>query len=65
MFTKMMKSKRKKYKVINTVTTVNGTLYVDEIVFFENIEKNGDYRVKDTMGRIWFINKSNLKWKLW
>jgi len=61
MFTKMMKSKRKKYKVINTVTTVNGTLYVDEIVFFENIEKNGDYRVKDTMGRIWFINKSNLK----
>tara|TARA_E500000318_G_scaffold107808_1_gene117609 strand:- start:670 stop:840 length:171 start_codon:yes stop_codon:yes gene_type:complete len=56
-----MKSKRKKYKVINTVTTVNGTLYVDEIVFFENIEKNGDYRVKDTMGRIWFINKSNLK----
>ena len=65
MFTKMMKSKRKKYKVINTVTTVNGTLYVDEIVFFENIQKNGDYRVKDTMGRIWFINKSNLKWKLW
>ena len=65
MFTKMMKSKRKKYKVINTVTTVNGTLYVDEIVFFENIEKNGDYRVKDTLGRIWFIIKSILKWKLW
>ena len=44
-----MKPKRKRYKVVNTITTVNGTLY------------SKDYRVKDTMGRIWFVNKENLK----
>ena len=56
-----MKTNRKRYKVINSITTVNGTLYAKEAVFFENVEKNGDYRVKDTMGRIWFVNKENLK----
>jgi len=56
-----MKPKRKRYKVVNTITTVNGTLYAKEAVFFENIEENGDYRVKDTMGRIWFVEKENLK----
>ena len=61
MFTKMMKSKRKKYKVINTVTTVNGTLYAKEAVFVENVEANGDWRVKDTMGRIWNVPKKLLQ----
>ena len=56
-----MKKERKRYKVINSLTTVNGTLYAKEAVFFENIEENGDYRVKDTMGRIWFVDKENLK----
>ena len=60
-FTIKMKSKRKRYKVVNTVTTVNGTLYAKEAVFVENVEENGDWRVKDTMGRIWFIKKENLK----
>ena len=51
-----------KMKVIKTVTTVDGTLYKDEIVKFqEAVHSNGDYRVKDTMGRIWFIMKENLK----
>ena len=44
-----------------TVTTVNGTLYAKEAVFLEQIEENGDCRVKDTMGRIWFVKKENLK----
>ena len=49
-------------KVIKTVTTVDGTLYKDEIVKFqETVHSNGDDRVKDTMGRIWFIKKENLK----
>ena len=56
-----MKPERKRYKVLNTITTVNGTLYTNESVMFEGVEKNGDYRVKDTMGRIWFVNKNNLK----
>tara|TARA_R110001592_G_scaffold297579_1_gene568127 strand:- start:414 stop:584 length:171 start_codon:yes stop_codon:yes gene_type:complete len=56
-----MKKERIRYKVLNTVTTVNGTLYAKEAVFVENVEENGDWRVKDTMGRIWFIKKENLK----
>tara|TARA_R100000742_G_C4194544_1_gene25551 strand:- start:205 stop:375 length:171 start_codon:yes stop_codon:yes gene_type:complete len=56
-----MKKERKRYKVINTVTTVNGTLYAKEAVFVEGEEENGDIRVKDTMGRIWFVKKENLK----
>ena len=33
-----MKKERKRYKVINSLTTVNGTLYAKEAVFFENVE---------------------------
>ena len=50
-----------KVKVLETITTVNGTLYKDEIVIFEGTEKNGDCRVKDSMGRIWFIKEEKLK----
>jgi hypothetical protein len=51
-----------KMKVIKTVTTVEGTLYGGEIVKFqEAVNSNGDYRVKDSMGRIWFIKKENLE----
>ena len=52
-----------KMKVIKTVTTVEGTLYKGEIVKFqEAVDSNGYYRVKDSMGRIWFIKKKNLEW---
>ena len=50
-----------KMKVINTLTTIEGTLYEGEVVRFQEIEKNGDYRVKHSMGRIWFLDKENLK----
>ena len=50
-----------KMKVIKTVTTIDGTLYEGEVVRFQEVETNGDYRVKDSMGRIWFLNKENLK----
>ena len=45
-----------KVKVIKTITTVNGTLYENEIVRIDRSE-NGHYRVKDPMGRIWFVPK--------
>ena len=52
-----------KMKVIKTVTTVEGTLYKGEIVKFqETVNSNGDYRVKDSMGSIWFVKKKNLEW---
>ena len=54
-----MAEKNQKLKVIKTVTTVNGTLYEGEVVRYDRPE-NGNYRVKDSMGRIWFVDKNNL-----
>tara|TARA_R100000030_G_C3230608_1_gene118173 strand:+ start:460 stop:660 length:201 start_codon:yes stop_codon:yes gene_type:complete len=51
---------KKKYRIIETITTVEGTLYKDEMVTFVNEEADGDWRVKDNMGRIWFVNKKQL-----
>ena len=48
-------------KIKSTLTTIDGTLYENDIVFVEGTEKNGDLRVKDTMGRIWFLKKEMLK----
>ena len=47
---------KKKYRVLTTITTVEGTLYEKELVTFENEEADGDWRVKDSMGRIWYLN---------
>ena len=52
---------KQKMKVTESITTVNGTLYKDELVILEEVNSNKDYRVKDTMGRIWFVNKKYLK----
>ena len=49
----------KKAKVIKTISTINGTLYEDDVVLVERSE-NGNYRVKDTMGRIWYVDKKNI-----
>ena len=54
-----MVKKDSKLKVEKTVSTVEGTLYEKEIVKFQRKE-DGHYRVKDSMGRIWFVNKNNL-----
>ena len=51
---------RKSYRVSETISTVNGTLYKDDLVDFENIESNGDWRVKDKMGKIWYIKEQQL-----
>mgnify|MGYP003135855225 FL=1 len=51
---------KKKYRVLETVTTVDGTLYKEELVTFENKEDDGDWRVKDNMGRIWYVDPKNL-----
>ena len=51
---------KKKYRVLETITTVEGTLYKDEMVTFINEEVDGDWRVKDNMGRIWFVNPKQL-----
>ena len=51
---------KKKYRVLKTETTVDGTLYKDEVVTFENEEADGDWRVKDNMGRIWYVDPKKL-----
>ena len=51
---------KKKYRVLETITTVDGTLYKEEIVTYQNKEDDGDWRVKDSMGRIWFVNTKQL-----
>ena len=52
----------KKAKVIKTVSTINGTLYENDVVLVERSE-NVNYRVKDTMGRIWYVDKKSIKEK--
>jgi len=52
---------KNKMKVKSTLTTIDGTLYEDEVVSVEGKEKNGDLRVKDAMGRIWFLKEEMLK----
>ena len=49
-----------KYRVLETITSVEGTLYKEELVTFETEENDGDWRVKDSMGRIWFLNPKQL-----
>ncbi len=51
---------KKSYRVLETISTVNGTLYKNDLVDFENIESNGDWRVKDKMGKIWYIEERQL-----
>tara|TARA_Y100000593_G_scaffold47468_1_gene89965 strand:- start:440 stop:631 length:192 start_codon:yes stop_codon:yes gene_type:complete len=51
---------KKKYRVLETITSIDGTLYEKELVTFENKEADGDWRVKDNMGRIWFVNPQKL-----
>lgn len=52
----------KKYKVILDIQTASGILYKNEIVKEEgNSTLEGHLRVKDAMGRIWFVPEINLK----
>ena len=48
---------KNKMKVRNTLTTIDGTLYENDVVSVDGKEKNGDLRVKDTMGLIWFLKE--------
>ena len=50
-----------KYKVIKDYATSEGILYKGELVTEHESKPNGHIRVKDTMGRIWFVPKNILK----
>ena len=52
---------RKSYRVLKTITTIDGTLYEGDMVHFQNEESNGKWKVKDTMGKIWYLQKNKLQ----
>ena len=50
-----------RYKVVVDYCTTDGTLYKEEIVKFDNNSTlKGHIRVKDNMGRIWYVDPKNL-----
>jgi hypothetical protein len=52
-----------KYKAKKNVFSINGTLYKDEVVFAEkNVikESNKKIRVKDQVGKIWFVMPNDI-----
>ncbi len=50
----------KKAKVTKTITSVNGALHEGEIILVERRE-NGHWRCRDNMGRIFYMEESDLK----
>ncbi len=51
-----------KYKVIKDYPTSSGILYKNEVVKEDgNSTLKGHIRVKDNMGRIWFVPKGTIK----
>ena len=52
-----------KYKVLIDHPTSEGILYKGEVVNEYENKPNGHIRVKDTMGRIWFVPKNILERK--
>ncbi len=56
-----MENDIKKYKVIKDYPTIDGMLYKNEIVKLDNGEsKKTKIRVKDSTGKIWFVDKNIL-----
>ena len=49
-----------KYKVIKDYPTIDGMLYKNEIVKLDNGDNNNKIRVKDSTGKIWFIETKYL-----
>ena len=50
-----------KYKVIKDFPTIDGMLYKDEVVKLDNGDiKLNKIRVKDSTGKIWFVDKNIL-----
>ena len=50
----------KRAKVTKTITSVNGALHEGEVVLIERRE-NGHWRCRDNMGRIFYMEESNLR----
>ena len=49
-----------KYKVIKDYPTVDGMLYKNELVKLDNGDSKDKVRVKDSTGKIWFVERNIL-----
>ena len=53
-------TKKEQYKVVKDIMTHNGTLHKGDIVTVsEKLDK--EYKVTDGVGKIWYINKNDVK----
>jgi len=51
-----------KYKLVKDYTSIEGALYINEIVsVYDNNTRPGHMIAKDSMGRVWFIPQKYLK----
>jgi len=55
-----------KVKVLNDISTIDGTLYKDEIVKVEAAIHfgNSNLKVIDNLGRYWFVNSKDITTKI-
>ena len=49
-----------KYKIIKDYPTIDGMLYKNEIVKLDNGDTKDNVRVKDSTGKIWFVDSKYL-----
>ena len=49
-----------KYKIIKDYPTIDGMLYKNEIVKLDNGNTKDNVRVKDSTGKIWFVDSKYL-----
>tara|TARA_Y100000590_G_scaffold406921_1_gene496663 strand:+ start:35 stop:208 length:174 start_codon:yes stop_codon:yes gene_type:complete len=49
-----------KYKIIKDYPTIDGMLYKNEIVKLDNGDTKDKIRVKDSTGKIWFVDSKYL-----
>ena len=50
-----------KVKMLKTIPTANGTLYQGDRGKIDEILMLGKLRITDAMGRIWYVNKSDVQ----
>ena len=55
-----------KVKMLNDISTIDGTLYTDEVVKVEAAVgiSGKELRVVDTLGRVWYVNFADISTKV-
>tara|TARA_Y100000114_G_scaffold134366_1_gene134399 strand:- start:2070 stop:2258 length:189 start_codon:yes stop_codon:yes gene_type:complete len=51
---------KKKFRVTETISNFNGTLYEGDLVTFLTKESDGSVRVRDATGHLWLIKSHQI-----